>query len=105
MKMKKRTLLLIAGVLVVWGSLGFHFIVNSDPMDRMLAIVMGIGITALAVLISRGPLLPKERGGGFGGAESDLGNIDSHDSHDHTVDGGGHGGSEGDEGGDGGGHS
>jgi hypothetical protein len=80
--MSRRTGLLIAGVLIVWGSLAYRFIVEADPRDRLLAIVFGLGVTALAALILRRPVLPRKRGEGLGGMETGSGNLGSHDSND-----------------------
>ena len=93
--MVMRYLFVAAGVLLVWGSLGFHFVADSDPMDRMVTIIVGIAVTVLAVLVCRGPLLGKSRGPDVGGADGDLNHYDSHDSHSHGGDNGdGHGGSD-----------
>ena len=86
------------GVLTAWGSLAYRIFKYADPMDRMLAVFAGVGVTILAVLISRGPVLPKSGGWDVDGTESYPA---SDDSHSHGGDDGGHGGSDG---GDGGGH-
>lgn len=87
---------LAAGVLVVWASLGYRFIRYPDPMDRVLAVCVGVGVTVLAVLILRGPVLPNRWD-----ADGTGSSPDSADTHSHHGDDGGHGGSDG---GDGGGH-
>jgi hypothetical protein len=55
----KRRIILLIGVLIVWGSLAYRFITDTDRTERVIAVVFGIGVTVLAVLISRGPVLPK----------------------------------------------
>jgi hypothetical protein len=97
----RRHVFLFAGVLIVWGSLGYRFIKYPDPMDRMLAVFVLLGVTLLAVFIRRGPLLPKSGGWDEGGGNADPGNHDSHGTHEsHSQDhGGGHGGFDGSDGG------
>jgi hypothetical protein len=55
----KRYTFLFGGLLIVWGSLAYRFITDTDPTERIIAVIFGIGVTVLAVLISRGPVLPK----------------------------------------------
>jgi hypothetical protein len=55
----KRYALLFGGLLIVWGSLMYRFITDTDRTERIIAVIFGIGVTVLAVVIARGPLLPK----------------------------------------------
>jgi hypothetical protein len=67
MNIVKRSVVLLGGVLIVWGSLAYRFITDTDRTERAIAIVFGIGVTLLAVAIARGPVLPKSRGWDDGG--------------------------------------
>jgi hypothetical protein len=62
----RRNVFLFGGLLIVWGSLVYRFVTDHDRTERIIAIVFGIGVTVLAVLIARGPVLPKS-GGDVGG--------------------------------------
>lgn len=55
----KRYAFLFGGLLIVWGSLAYRFITNTDRTERFMAVVFGIGVTVLAVLIARRPVLLK----------------------------------------------
>jgi len=37
----------------------YRFITDTDRTERIIAVIFGIGVTVLAVVIARGPLLPK----------------------------------------------
>lgn len=96
-RVKQRTLRLIflgAGVLIVWGSLAYRMIKYANPMDRTLAVCVGVGVTVLAVLILRGPVLPKSSRWDVDGTGSSPGSDDQRS----------HGGNEGHGGADGNGH-
>jgi hypothetical protein len=87
--MVRRYVVLLAGVLIAWGSLAYRFITDTERTERIIAVVFGIGVTVLAVLISRRPVLPKSRGWEVGGSDGD--------SNNHGDDGG-HGSDGGDSG-------
>ena len=57
-----RTVFVVGGLVIVWGSLVYRFITDTDRTERIVAVVFGIGVTVLAVAIARGPVLPKSRG-------------------------------------------
>jgi hypothetical protein len=88
-----RYLSVSAPVLLVWAMLAFHLMSDSYPIDRALAVAVGIVVAALAVVVSGGPRLPESRGSDVGGADSSLCDFGSGVSHHHGGgDDGGHGG-------------
>ena len=62
-----RTVFVVGGLVIVWGSLVYRFITDTNRTERIVAVVFGIGVTVLAVAIARGPVLPKSRGWDDGG--------------------------------------
>ena len=84
-------------VLLVWVMLAFLFASDLDRFNRAVIVAVGIVVTALAVLVSRRPSLPKPQRSDIGAADGSFSNFDSHNSN-HDGDGG-HGGSDGGDGG------
>jgi hypothetical protein len=59
--MVKRYVFIVAGMLIVLGSVVYRFITDTDRSERILAVVFGIGVMVLAVLIARGPALESRK--------------------------------------------
>lgn len=86
-----------AVVLVESVLLAFAFISQQERVDRFAIVMVGTVILILAILIYRGPSLPRSQDPSLGGADVGFGDSDS--QHHGGDDGGGHGGSDGGDGG------